>query len=341
MSLVPSAEGENLAEALGPLTSYLSEGLGIEVEGVVANNYTATVEALGAGQADVIITDAGSLYQAIERYDADLILRDVRFGATSYAAVAYTNDPDTYCDGGARNRLGQAARPPPRDRRVRRADVRRPGLGPAAAGAVRDVAFHLDGVAGGALLCVAVSIPLGFLAAAGVGPLWLRQSLRGLFAVIRAVPEVIIALVLLTVTGLTPFTGALALGIAGIGTQGKWVYETVESLTADAAEAVRAAGGGRLAVIRWALWPAAMPTLMSFALYRFEINIRTSAVLGLVGAGGIGSMLSNYTNYRQWETVGMLLIVVIVATMLIDAVSGALRRRIMEGPNARGLGRIR
>ncbi|MGO3033125.1 MAG: phosphonate ABC transporter, permease protein PhnE [Microbacterium gubbeenense] len=191
----------------------------------------------------------------------------------------------------------------------------------------------------GAILCVVLSIPLGMLAAHGVGPLWLRTILRGIFAVIRAVPEVIIALILLTVTGLTPFTGALALGIAGIGTQGKWVYETIESVQEGASEAVRAAGGNTAEVTRWALWPAAAPTLMSFALYRFEINIRTSAVLGLVGAGGIGSMLSNYTNFRQWDTVGMLLIVVVIATMLMDAVSGAIRRRIMEGAKVRDVAR--
>lgn len=184
----------------------------------------------------------------------------------------------------------------------------------------------------GAILCVIVSIPLGMLAAQGVGPVWLRLPLRGLFALIRAVPEVIIALILLTITGLTPFTGALALGIAGIGTQGKWVYETIESVQEGASEAVRAAGGSTAEVTRWALWPAASPALMSFALYRFEINIRTSAVLGLVGAGGIGSMLANYTNYREWDTVGMLLIVVVVATMIMDAVSGAIRRRITDGP---------
>ena len=97
ISLVPSVEGENLAEALGPLTDYLSENLGIEVNGVVASDYSATVEALGSGQADVISTDAGSLYNAIERFDAQLILRDVRFGATSYASVAFTNNPDKYC----------------------------------------------------------------------------------------------------------------------------------------------------------------------------------------------------------------------------------------------------
>lgn len=186
----------------------------------------------------------------------------------------------------------------------------------------------------GAILCVIVSIPLGMLAAHGVGPIWLRLPLRAIFAVIRAVPEVIIALILLTVTGLTPLTGALALGIAGIGTQGKWVYETIESVPAGSAEAVRASGGGVAEVTRWALWPAAAPALMSFALYRFEINIRTSAVLGLVGAGGVGSMLANYTNFREWDTVGMLLIVVIVATMIVDAVSGAIRRRITQGPRA-------
>ncbi len=97
ISLVPSVEGEDLAEALDPLTTYLSDGLGITVEGVVATDYAATVEALGADQAQVLITDAGSLYNAMEQYDAELILRDVRFGATSYASIAMTNDPGTYC----------------------------------------------------------------------------------------------------------------------------------------------------------------------------------------------------------------------------------------------------
>jgi len=183
----------------------------------------------------------------------------------------------------------------------------------------------------GAILCVVLSIPLGMIAAEGVGPAWVRLPLRFVFAMIRAVPEVVIALLLLVVTGLTPFTGMLALGVAGIGTQAKWVYETVESAPTGAAEAVVGAGGGIFEVIRWALWPAVAPTLLSFALYRFEINIRTSAVLGLVGAGGIGSMLTNYTNFRQWDTVGMLLIVIIVATMILDYISGTLRRRIMEG----------
>lgn len=98
ISLVPSIEGKDLSQALDPLTEHLSEGLGIDVRGVVANDYAATVEALGADQAQVVITDAGSLYNAVQQHDAELILRDVRFGATSYASMAVTNDPEKYCE---------------------------------------------------------------------------------------------------------------------------------------------------------------------------------------------------------------------------------------------------
>ena len=82
-------------------------------------------------------------------------------------------------------------------------------------------------------------------------------------------------------------------------------------------------------MVRWGTWPIVQPELASLALYRFEINVRTSAVLGLIGVGGIGDMLTGYTQYRQWDVVGVLLIVVIVITMSIDAISGAIRRRIV------------
>ncbi|MDN4472516.1 phosphonate ABC transporter, permease protein PhnE [Demequina zhanjiangensis] len=191
----------------------------------------------------------------------------------------------------------------------------------------------------GALLGVVLSTLLGIPAAQGVGPLWVRLPLRWVFAVIRAVPEVVIAIIILTVTGLTPFTGALALAIGGIGTHAKWTYETIESVPQGTSEAVRASGGNVLEVARWGLWPAASPELMSLGLYRFEINVRTSAILGLIGVGGIGDMLTGYTQYREWDTVGVLIIVVIVVTMSIDAVSGRIRRRIMEGAKARDLDR--
>ncbi|MDQ1130750.1 phosphonate ABC transporter, permease protein PhnE [Microbacterium sp. SORGH_AS_0888] len=187
----------------------------------------------------------------------------------------------------------------------------------------------------GTVLGILVATPVSLFAARGFGPVWLRGALRLMFSVIRAVPELIIAIIILSVTGLTPLTGALALAVGGIGTLGKWGYEAVEAVPVGPIEAARAAGGSTPQVLRWGVWPQAQPVFLSFWLYRFEINVRSSAVLGLIGVGGIGDMLTSYTQYREWSTVGMLLIVVIVVTMAIDAASGVLRRRIMEGPRAR------
>lgn len=191
----------------------------------------------------------------------------------------------------------------------------------------------------GAVLGIIVATPLSFLAARGFGPPVVQAALRGIFAVIRAVPEIIVAIIILSVTGLTPLTGALALAVGGIGTLGKWGYESIDGVPRGPIEAVRAAGGSTSQVIRWGVWPSASPEFLSFWLYRFEINVRASAVLGLIGVGGIGDMLTSYTQYRQWSVVGMLLIVVVIVTMGIDAISGAIRRRITEGAPAYDLER--
>ncbi|WP_394685970.1 phosphonate ABC transporter, permease protein PhnE [uncultured Microbacterium sp.] len=187
----------------------------------------------------------------------------------------------------------------------------------------------------GTVLGILIATPLSLVAARGFGPAPVRVALRFVFSLVRAVPELVFAIIILSVTGLTPLTGALALAIGGIGTLGKWGYEAVENVAPGPIEAARAAGGSTAQVLRWGVWPQASPTFLSFWLYRFEINVRASAVLGLIGVGGIGDMLTSYTQYREWSTVGMLLIVVVVVTVAIDAVSGRIRRRIMEGPRVR------
>lgn len=183
----------------------------------------------------------------------------------------------------------------------------------------------------GTVLGLLISFPLSFLAARGFAPAPVRGFLRMGFALIRAVPEIVIAIIILSVTGLTPLTGALALAVNSIGTLGKWGYESIEGVDPGPLEAVRAAGGSTSQVIRWGVWPSAMPEFVSFWLYRFEINVRASAVLGLIGVGGVGDMLTSYTQYREWSTVGVLILVVIAVTMGIDAVSGAIRRRLTDG----------
>ncbi|WP_343317835.1 phosphonate ABC transporter, permease protein PhnE [Arthrobacter sp. TMP15] len=183
----------------------------------------------------------------------------------------------------------------------------------------------------GTVLGIVISLPLSFLASKSLAPQVVTAPLRLLFAVIRAVPEVVIAILILSVTGLTPFTGALALAVGSIGTLGKWGYEAFESVDAGPKEAVRSTGGGTLALIRWGVWPSAAPEVFSFWLYRFEINVRASAILGLIGAGGIGKMLQDNVQFRNWDAVGMLLIVVVVLTMCIDQISGAVRNKLIHG----------
>lgn len=187
----------------------------------------------------------------------------------------------------------------------------------------------------GTVLGILIATPLSLISARGFGPAPVRAVLRFVFSLVRAVPELVFAIIILSVTGLTPLTGALALAVGGVGTLGKWGYEAVENVAPGPIEAARAAGGSTAQVLRWGVWPQASPTFLSFWLYRFEINVRASAVLGLIGVGGIGDMLTSYTQYREWSTVGMLLIVVVVVTVAIDAVSGRIRRRIMEGPRVR------
>jgi phosphonate transport system permease protein len=183
----------------------------------------------------------------------------------------------------------------------------------------------------GTVLGIVVSFPLSLFAARGIAPAIVRWPLRAVFAILRAVPEVVIAVLMLSVTGLTAFTGALAIAIGSIGTLGKWGYETFEAVDRGPAEAAIAAGASRIQVMRWGVWPAAQPEVLAFWLYRFEISVRASAILGLIGAGGIGKMLVDNVQFRVWPVVGMLLIVVVVVTMIIDQLSGMVRHRIIAG----------
>nr|WP_081704036.1 phosphonate ABC transporter, permease protein PhnE [Leifsonia aquatica] len=183
----------------------------------------------------------------------------------------------------------------------------------------------------GTVLGVIVSFPLSLLATRGLTPAFVRWPLRAVFAVLRAVPEVVIAVLMLSVTGLTAYTGALAIAIGSIGTLGKWGYESFESVDRGPIEAATAAGASRVRIMRWGVWPSAKPDVLAFWLYRFEINVRASAILGLIGAGGIGKMLIDNIQFRVWDVVGILMLVVVVVTMIIDQLSGMVRHRIIAG----------
>jgi phosphonate transport system permease protein len=185
----------------------------------------------------------------------------------------------------------------------------------------------------GTLLGAVLSLPLGFFAAHNVSPRPVSVAIRVLLDAIRAVPELVLLLVFFVpVAGLGPFPAALAIGVHSVGTLGKLTAEAIESIDPGPVEAARASGASSVQVQRWGVLPQVLPEVVAFWLYRFEINIRAAAILGLVGAGGIGSLLTTNLRYGRYSEAGMVIIVVVVTTILIDAISGRVRRRIIEGP---------
>jgi phosphonate transport system permease protein len=130
-------------------------------------------------------------------------------------------------------------------------------------------------------------------------------------------------------------SNALAMGLHSVGTLGKLTAEVVEGIDPGPVEAARATGASPLQVQRWGVLPQVMPEIIAFWLYRFEINIRASAVLGVVGAGGIGFLVQQTIVFNRFRLTGTALIVVIGITIVVDTISGWLRRRIIEGAEAK------
>jgi len=188
----------------------------------------------------------------------------------------------------------------------------------------------------GTLIGAVISLPLGFFGAKNISSGPVSNAVRLLLNAIRAFPEVVLAVVVFVpIAGLGPVAGALAIGIHSIGTLGKLTAEAVESIDSGPVEAARATGARTMQVQRWGVLPQVLPEVVAFWLYRFEINLRAAAVLGIVGAGGIGAVLANTLAYRRFDKAGMAIIVVILATIAIDYISGTIRRRIIEGSGAK------
>ncbi|MCI0425482.1 MAG: phosphonate ABC transporter, permease protein PhnE [Actinobacteria bacterium] len=183
----------------------------------------------------------------------------------------------------------------------------------------------------GTAMGAGLSFLFAFAAATNVTSTWAANGTRMVLNAIRAVPELLVAMVLIPVTGLGAWTGALALGIHSIGTLGKLSAEVIEGIDEGPVEAAAATGGTRLQQIRWGMVPQVMPHVVAYWLYRFEINIRASAVLGVVGAGGIGAELVSQLRFRDFPRAGTVLFLTIFVVLAVDAVSARVRRRIISG----------
>ena len=178
----------------------------------------------------------------------------------------------------------------------------------------------------GTLVAAVLAFPLAFLAARNVvrHPLAHVVTRRSLDAV-RAVDTLIWALVWVSVVGLGPFAGILAIACADIGLFGKLFSEAIEATDRRAIEGVRSTGGSRLQALRHGLVPQVLPVMASQVLYFFESNTRSATIIGIVGAGGIGLYLSELIRSMDWPAVAFIVLMILAAVALIDQVSARLR----------------
>lgn len=189
----------------------------------------------------------------------------------------------------------------------------------------------------GTLIGAVLSFPISFLAARNIAPLGVVLVVRQILNAIRAVPELILAIaIMMPIFGFGPLAGALALGVGAVGTLGKLSSEAIEGIDPGPVEAANAVGATTLQTLRWGVVPQVLPEIVAFWLYRFEINIRASAILGVLGAGGVGAILKQLFDRREWERIGVTLLVIILVTILIDQLSAAVRHRIIAGPGLKG-----
>ncbi|MGE5676222.1 MAG: phosphonate ABC transporter, permease protein PhnE [Mycobacterium leprae] len=180
----------------------------------------------------------------------------------------------------------------------------------------------------GTMLASVLAIPFGFLAARNTAK---KASTLGKFLLdfIRVFPEVILAIIFIKGVGPGPLAGILAMGFHSIGMLGKLYSEAVEAIDRGPTEALVSTGANRIQQVWFAIIPQVMPEFASAAIYRFEVNSRAAAVLGIVGAGGIGAPLIFAIQSHAWGRVGIILIGIIVVVSCIDYLSSWLRKKLV------------
>lgn len=182
----------------------------------------------------------------------------------------------------------------------------------------------------GTFISTIICIPFAFWAAVNMSSSrFTSGSGKMLLSFIRTFPEIVMALMFVKAVGPGSFAGVLALGLHSVGMLGKLFADEIENMDMGPTEALIASGASRLQVLWFAVIPQVLPGFMSYTLYRFEINVRSATILGVIGAGGIGTPLIFALSTRQWDRVGIILLGIIVMITLIDLISGVIRKRLV------------
>ena len=199
---------------------------------------------------------------------------------------------------------------------------------------VKDMIVTVQTAFLGTLLAVIITFPLSFFAAFNVT----GQSAAGrtvyfifrtLFSLLRAIPSLIVAIYFVSVFGIGPFAGAMALAFHSIGQLGKLFAESIEQVEKGPIEAITALGGNKPKVVWYAILPQVYPQLIAYSIFTWDINIRMSMVIGLVGAGGIGLFIQEHMGLFQFEKVSTALIAILIVVLAFDLFSGWVRKKII------------
>jgi phosphonate transport system permease protein len=173
-----------------------------------------------------------------------------------------------------------------------------------------------------------LSLLFGLAAAKNVAPGWLRNTSRFLLALERSLPEIIIVLLLISALGLGPFPGVIAMAIGCIGMLGRLFSDAIEEISPATLESITATGAGHWQVIRYGVLPQVLPSLITNIIFRFEVNIRLSVLLGAVGAGGIGFQLFYAFQTLQYQRATTAILVTLILVFASERLSNYLRKRI-------------
>ena len=193
----------------------------------------------------------------------------------------------------------------------------------------REMVITLHIALWGTLLAVIAAIPMGLLCSANIAPPWVHQPVRRLMDACRAINEMVFAMLFIVAVGLGPFAGVLALWIHTTGILAKLFSEAVEAIDPGPVEGIRSTGATRLQEIIYAVIPQVLPLWISFSLYRFESNVRSASVVGMVGAGGIGVILHEVIRGFDYPETTAVLFIIIVCVTVIDLVSAGIRKAVI------------
>jgi phosphonate transport system permease protein len=178
----------------------------------------------------------------------------------------------------------------------------------------------------GTALAVVTAVPMALMASANLVPWWVYQPMRRLMDATRAINEMVFAMLFVVAVGLGPFAGVLALWIHTSGVLAKLFSEAVEAIDPQPVEGIRSTGASALHEIIYGVIPQVMPLWISYTLYRFESNVRSASVVGMVGAGGIGVVLWEIIRGFQYAETCAVMIIIVVSVSVIDLVSARIRK---------------